>query len=163
MRRSFTRPSPAMVLAMIALVVAFGGTSFAALKLKKNSVKTKTIKDNAITSPKIADGAVTGGKIAKGALTGGKFFLGTVVNLNEPLVPGSTCTEFNIPAPGVLPTDSTIVTPPPGWADTFTLVARPAPATADAVTVSICNVFTGGGAGDPDGTGGGPYKLLVIR
>ena len=47
------RPSPAMVIACIALGVALGGTSVAAIQaLPKNSVGTKQLKKNAVTSPK---------------------------------------------------------------------------------------------------------------
>jgi hypothetical protein len=59
-------PSPAMILALIALVAAVGGTAYAGVKLKKNSVKTKTIKDKAVTTSKLADGAVTSPKIGDG-------------------------------------------------------------------------------------------------
>jgi hypothetical protein len=48
------RPSPAMVVACIALFVAMGGVGYSAIKLKKNSVRTKNIKDGAVTSPKLA-------------------------------------------------------------------------------------------------------------
>jgi hypothetical protein len=48
------RPSPAMVIACIALGVALGGTSVAAVNaLPRNSVGTKQLKKNAVTSPKV--------------------------------------------------------------------------------------------------------------
>jgi hypothetical protein len=47
------RPSPAFVVACIALLVALGGTSYAAFSLPKNSVGTKQIKNGAVTGPKI--------------------------------------------------------------------------------------------------------------
>ncbi len=144
----------ALIISVVALVMALVGTAFSG----GSAVPGK----NGVKSSDIAKGAVKGSKIAAGAVTGGKFFLGKKVTLNLDVVPGSTCTEFDISAPGVTATDSVVVTPPPTWADTFTLVARPALSTPNAVTVSICNVFTGGGAGDPDGAGGS-YKLLVIR
>ncbi len=57
------RPSPAMIVALIALIVALGGTAYAAKKigsrqLKKNAVTTKKIKDGAVTAAKIATGAI---------------------------------------------------------------------------------------------------------
>src|SRR5262249_23468328 len=55
------RPSPAMIVALIALFVALGGSAYA---LKKNSVKTKNIKNNAVKTKKIADGAITTSKFA---------------------------------------------------------------------------------------------------
>src|SRR3954451_14637640 len=47
------RPSPAMIVACIALVVAMAGTGYAALKLPKNSVGTKQLKKNAVTGKKV--------------------------------------------------------------------------------------------------------------
>ena len=41
------RPSPAMVVAITALIVALGGTGYAALKLPKSSVGTAQLKRNA--------------------------------------------------------------------------------------------------------------------
>lgn len=48
------RPTPAMIVALIALFVAMGGVGYAAVKLKKNAVKTKNIKNGAVTTPKLA-------------------------------------------------------------------------------------------------------------
>ena len=65
------RPSPAMVVACIALSVALGGTSVAAIQaLPRNSVGAKTLKRNAVTGPKIKANAVTGAKVAANSLTG---------------------------------------------------------------------------------------------
>ena len=47
-------PSPALVVALIALFVALGGTSLAAINaLPKNSVGTKQLKDGAVTAAKM--------------------------------------------------------------------------------------------------------------
>jgi hypothetical protein len=53
------RPSPAMVVACVALIVALGGSAYAALSLPKNSVGSKQIKKNAVTSAKVKDGTLT--------------------------------------------------------------------------------------------------------
>jgi hypothetical protein len=50
-----SRPSPALVVACLALAVSLGGTSYAAVSLPRNSVGTKQLRDNAVTSPKIRD------------------------------------------------------------------------------------------------------------
>jgi hypothetical protein len=63
------RPSASMIVAIIALVAALGGTSYAAFSLPKNSVGTKQLKKNAVTTPKIKNGAVTAGKINPAGLT----------------------------------------------------------------------------------------------
>lgn len=62
------RPSPAMVVAVIALVAALSGTAFAALG--KNSVGPRQLKKAAVTTGKIANNAVNGAKVANGSLTG---------------------------------------------------------------------------------------------
>ena len=63
------RPSPALVVAFVALLIALGGTSFAAFRLPRNSVGTKQLKPNAVTASKIKNGAVTASKISTGGLT----------------------------------------------------------------------------------------------
>lgn len=62
------RPSPALVIAIIALCVALTGTAWAALG--KNSVGTKQLKSKAVTTGKIANNAVTGAKVGSNSLTG---------------------------------------------------------------------------------------------
>jgi len=62
------RPSPAMVVALIALVCALTGTAWAALG--KNSVGSKQLKNGAVTTAKIKKEAVTAKKVKKHALTG---------------------------------------------------------------------------------------------
>lgn len=69
-----SRPSPAMIVAIVALIAALGGSAYAAGKigsrqLKKNAVSTKKIKDDAVTSAKLANNAVTAGKLATGAVS----------------------------------------------------------------------------------------------
>jgi hypothetical protein len=76
------RPSPAMVVACIALAVALGGTSFAAIEaLPRNSVGAKQLKRNAVTGAKIKANAVNGAKVSNNSLTGAdvnEATLGTV-------------------------------------------------------------------------------------
>jgi hypothetical protein len=70
----------------ISLIVALGGTSYAAFTLPNNSVGTKQLKNGAVSGPKIQSGAVTGPKIAKGAITGTNInfgALGTVPSAND--------------------------------------------------------------------------------
>jgi len=83
------RPSTALIASMIALIVALGGTSYAAFslpnnsvgakqlkngavgafKLKNNAVGTFKLKNNAVTTAKLKNGAITAAKIANGAIT----------------------------------------------------------------------------------------------
>jgi hypothetical protein len=67
------RPGGATMIAVVALFVALGGTSYAAFSLPKNSVGSKQLKNNAVTTSKIKNGAVTAGKIKNGAVTAGKI------------------------------------------------------------------------------------------
>ena len=62
------RPTPALVVAFVALFAAMGGVGYSAVKAKPNSVKTKNIKAGAVTTNKLADGAVTTPKLARDAV-----------------------------------------------------------------------------------------------
>jgi hypothetical protein len=63
MKRRLRAPSPAFVISLIALFVALGGTSYAAIALPRNSVGAKQLKKNAVTAVKIKKGSVTAAKI----------------------------------------------------------------------------------------------------
>jgi hypothetical protein len=76
MKTVIRRPSPAMIVALIALVAALSGTAYAALG--KNSVGTRQLKAKAVTSGKIANNAVTSVKVAKNSLTGADINLGAL-------------------------------------------------------------------------------------
>ena len=81
------RPSPALVVSIIALIVALGGTSYAAFSVPRDSVGSRQLRKNAVTTKKIANGAVTGAKIAKGTITAQRRY-----NINRKLgtVPSAT-------------------------------------------------------------------------
>jgi len=74
-RRLF--PAPLMIVALLALVVAIGGTAFAATKigtgqLKNKAVSAKKLKKNAVKSSKIKNKAVKTKKLANAAVDGSK-------------------------------------------------------------------------------------------
>lgn len=92
------RLSYANVMSTIAVMVALGGTSYAAFKLPNNSVTTKKIKKGAVTTKKLADGAVTTGKLATSAVTSSQLANGAVTS--SKLAPNSI-TESNV-VPGSL-------------------------------------------------------------
>jgi hypothetical protein len=71
-------PSPSMAVALLALAVALGGTTYAAVKVKKNSVGAKQLKTNAVTKPKLADGAVGTAELGGAAVTKAKIENGAV-------------------------------------------------------------------------------------
>ena len=62
------RPSVSLVVAFLALVVALGGVSYAAITLPKNSVGTPQLKKGAVTTKKIKGDAVTGAKVKESSL-----------------------------------------------------------------------------------------------
>lgn len=62
------RPTPALVVAFVALFAAMGGFGYAAVKVMPNSVRSKSIRAGAVTTDKIADGAVTTPKLAPDAV-----------------------------------------------------------------------------------------------
>ncbi len=66
------KPSPSMIVALLALIVALGGTSYAATKLAKNSVGEKQIRKNAVTTGKLRKNAVTTPKIKKNSVVSSK-------------------------------------------------------------------------------------------
>ncbi|MET0559669.1 MAG: hypothetical protein ABW065_13535 [Solirubrobacterales bacterium] len=57
------RPSPALIVAIAALVMAMAGTTYAATQLAKNSVGTKQLKKDAVTGAKVKNGTLTGSDI----------------------------------------------------------------------------------------------------
>jgi hypothetical protein len=68
------RPSPALVVASFALLVALTGTSFAAVSaLPRNSVGTRQLRSNAVTNAKIKNGAVNSAKVANRSLLRSDF------------------------------------------------------------------------------------------
>jgi hypothetical protein len=67
------RPSPALIISMIALFVAIGGSAYAAKKIgtkeiKKNAITAAKIKKNAVTTAKIKNNAVNGAKVNESTL-----------------------------------------------------------------------------------------------
>jgi hypothetical protein len=111
-RRRPGHPSPAMVVAMIALSVALGGTAVAAigggapntaerkhkkkkrnkkrkLRLGKNSVGTRQLKGKAVTTGKLANNAVNGKKVAAKSLTGQDINLNALGTVPEASHAGS--------------------------------------------------------------------------
>jgi len=67
------KPSPSLVISILALFVALGGSAYAASKvdtkdIKNKAITTAKIKKNAITTAKIKNEAVTGAKIKEASL-----------------------------------------------------------------------------------------------
>ncbi len=62
------RPTPALVVASIALLVALGGTGYAAVVLPANSVGTVQLKSGAVTAAKVKPGSLVKSNFAAGQL-----------------------------------------------------------------------------------------------
>jgi hypothetical protein len=67
------RPSPAMVVALIALFVALGGGAYAATRLPNGSVGTPQLKNGAVTGAKLHRGAVTSVQVGDHSLLARDF------------------------------------------------------------------------------------------
>jgi len=92
------RPSPAMVVALLALFVACGGTAVAAgvlitssSQIRNGVVTSSKIANRAITSAKLAGSAVTAHQIANGTISTGKL---TADALNALESSGTTAFEY---------------------------------------------------------------------
>lgn len=68
-----------MVVSILALVVALGGTSYAAVVLPKNSVGSKQVRARGITASDLAGNAVTSSKIRDGSMLAKDFKAGQLV------------------------------------------------------------------------------------
>jgi hypothetical protein len=72
------RPSPAMAVAVTALVFAAGGTSYAVSQLPAASVGAKQLKSQSVTAPKLKTGAVTTQKLGNQSITRTKLATASV-------------------------------------------------------------------------------------
>lgn len=73
MRRRLRRPTYADVVATLALFIALGGVSYAAVQIPKSSVGAKQLKKNAVTAKKIRKNAVNSRKVKDGSLLARDF------------------------------------------------------------------------------------------
>jgi hypothetical protein len=62
------RPSPATAIALVALFLSLGGTTYAVTSLPRNSVGTAQLRDRAVTEDELANRAVITSKLATGAV-----------------------------------------------------------------------------------------------
>ena len=68
MSRVRRRPSPALAVALLALVVALGGTGYAAVVLPANSVGTKQLQNGAVVAAKVKPHSLIAGNFKVGQL-----------------------------------------------------------------------------------------------
>jgi hypothetical protein len=106
----FRRPSPASVIAVVALFIALGSGAYAATHLHKNSVGSKAIKNGAVKSPDIHNGTIKGHDIGDKQVKAGKvrFIHSSAVGgsnattSNTPVDLGGPSVTVNVPAGGVI-------------------------------------------------------------
>jgi hypothetical protein len=72
------RPSPATAIALVALFVSLGGTTYAVTALPRNSVGTEQIRNRSVTEKDLAGGSVITSKLADLSVTRRKLGLGAV-------------------------------------------------------------------------------------
>lgn len=72
-RRMRSRLTYANVVASLALFIALGGVSYAAITLPKNSVGSKQIKASAVTGVKVKNSSLTGADVKNKSLTAADF------------------------------------------------------------------------------------------
>ena len=133
MRVFLRRPSPAMIIACLALLVSLGGTSVAAVnQLGRNSVGTPQLQNRAVTSPKLANNAAARSKIANNAINSAK-------------VQNSSLTRVDF-APGQLPAGPTGPQGPTG--PTGPAGPRGPAGAITAITVRTATVLVPGGTAE---------------
>ena len=116
-----SRLTYANVVSTLCLFVLLGGGAYAAVKVKKNSVKSKQIKDGAVQSRDLANGAVSAGKIAPGAINGGQIADNTITGadvdesslegVNAGKVGGMEIKKINFQVPEGTPVTSVLTYP----------------------------------------------------
>ncbi len=85
-RRSVSKPSPALVIASVALFVALSGAALAVEAVTKNSVSSKSIKKGAVRSVDVKNGDLRGADIDEstlGSVPAAENVLGVTVTPDE--------------------------------------------------------------------------------
>jgi hypothetical protein len=82
-RSRWRRPSPALVVACLALFVALGGTVLAATKIDGRTIKVKSLPGNRLTvgslpGNRLAPGTIPGNRLASKSITGAQIDIATL-------------------------------------------------------------------------------------
>ena len=139
--------SYANVVATLALFVALGGASYAAVTLPRNSVGAQQLKPNAVTAKKIRNGAVTGPKLRAGTVTASRIRRGTI-----------TRRQLNLKRLGALPDAAKLGGLGP---EAFARAGAAAPDAAALGGVPASRFFRAGGALPRGATVSGAFGGLV--
>jgi hypothetical protein len=152
MKRRLRAPSPALVISLIALFVALGGTTYAATSLAKNSVGTAQLKNGAVTKAKISKKAVSALKGSRGP-QGVQGIRGT--NGTN----GTNGTDGQPGAPGIAFVTSVVATNESTTSTTPTDLATPGPSVAVNVPASgVIEVFA-----QVDIEGGASHGVVTLE
>jgi len=144
---------PSLVISFVALVVALGGTSYAAVKLSKNSVRSTHIKNgqvkkadigrDAVDSQRIVNGTVTAADLAPGTVTKGeKGDKGDTGPAGATGAPGSSTIAGEVKVTNAVAEPVPVT---PAGERRFTIVRR---ASSNLGIVEECTPITGLPAGD---------------
>jgi hypothetical protein len=168
MTRIFGGARYANVTATMALVVALGGTSYAAIKLPANSVTSKTVKDRSLLSKDFKAGQLPAGKAGPAGAAGAQGAQGPAGPVGPAVAPASVYKATTSGPPvqtGAAQTVDSITLPGNGtWVVTAKFIATNA-GTPDPANLA-CSLQIGGvpkdslGAGGTDfGVGGSAHTL----
>jgi hypothetical protein len=91
------RPSPAMIVALVALFVAMGGTGYAVSKLPKGSVGAAQLRKNAVRSQHIKAGSITKAKLARSTLSALAAPAGTPAGAQGPVTSSGAAAVDSVP------------------------------------------------------------------
>ncbi|MBJ7354775.1 MAG: hypothetical protein JHC98_08125 [Thermoleophilaceae bacterium] len=118
-------PSPSMLVAMIALVVALSGSAYAAVtingkNIKKGTITSKQVKDKSLTGTDIKDKSVTGKDVKDASLTSADLAAGTIPTVPtvpgpEPIGTSTSTSSYSVPL--------AVATDIPGITQTYTVPA----------------------------------------
>jgi hypothetical protein len=118
MKRLVRRPSPAMVVACIALAVALSGASYAAVTLPRNSVGTPQLKRDAVVTSKVKNRSLRAVDFALGQLPAGPMGPAGPVGSTGSIGPAGPAGPMG-PAGPVGPTGATGLQGPRGPSDAW--------------------------------------------
>ncbi|CAI9414552.1 hypothetical protein [Nocardioides sp. T2.26MG-1] len=135
MSRSLVRrlvPSPAMLVALLALMIAMGGTSYAAVTLAKNSVRSPHIVNGQVKTADLGASSVTTAKVKDGSLIAGDFAPGELpAGVEGPAGPPGPAGPQGVPGP--VDTVSVIRSTSPVAAGSFDAAIVQCPAGMEAI------------------------------
>ena len=157
----FRAPSPAMGVALLALFVAMGGTTWAAVTLPRGSVGTPQLKRNAVTGPKVANHSLTGADIK--ARVAGHGAVGQAARRPR-AVAGTVYTahfENAVSLPDT-PTSPLVVASLSVPAGNYVLSAKGQMDTFNSMQIVECDLIAGADVDKSFGQGGGNHQSQIL-